>query len=66
MVLTAGTYRANLLWENNALRIRDIHLFDENLESHICSKKLLQNLVLTIPFLLLMVFDGVPQIIPPD
>lgn len=26
-------YRANLLWENNALRIRDIHLFDENLES---------------------------------
>ena len=26
-------YRANLLWENNTIRFRDIHLFDENLES---------------------------------
>ncbi|WP_197492192.1 hypothetical protein [Arachidicoccus ginsenosidimutans] len=26
-------YRANLLWENGALRFRDIHLFDENLVS---------------------------------
>lgn len=26
-------YRANLLWENNGLRIRDIHLFDENFPS---------------------------------
>lgn len=26
-------YRANLLWENNHLRIRDIHLFDEDLPS---------------------------------
>ena len=26
-------YRANLLWENNTLRIRDIHLFDENFPS---------------------------------
>ncbi len=32
-------YRANLLWENNALRIRDIHLFDENLESPYLSQK---------------------------
>ncbi|MDD3037059.1 hypothetical protein [Bacteroides sp.] len=26
-------YRANLLWENNTIRFRDIHLFNENLES---------------------------------
>ena len=26
-------YRANLLWENGTLRIRDIHLFDEDLPS---------------------------------
>lgn len=26
-------YRANLLWENNTFRFRDIHLFDENFES---------------------------------
>jgi len=26
-------YRANLLWENNTLRIRDIHFFDENMPS---------------------------------
>lgn len=26
-------YRANLLWENNMIRFRDIHLFDEDLES---------------------------------
>lgn len=26
-------YRMNLLWENNTLRIRDIHLFDENFPS---------------------------------
>lgn len=26
-------YRANLLWENNTIRFRDIQLFDENLES---------------------------------
>ncbi|MEI6647449.1 MAG: hypothetical protein WCP12_15540 [bacterium] len=26
-------YRANLFWENNTLRFRDIHLFDENVKS---------------------------------
>jgi hypothetical protein len=26
-------YRVNLIWENNTLRIRDIHLFDEKLKS---------------------------------
>lgn len=26
-------YRANLLWENNTLKFRDIHLFNENLKS---------------------------------
>lgn len=26
-------YRANLLWEKNTIRFRDIHLFDENMES---------------------------------
>lgn len=26
-------YRVNLLWENGSLRFRDIHLFDENLQS---------------------------------
>jgi len=26
-------YRANVVWENNTLRFRDIHLFDENLSS---------------------------------
>lgn len=26
-------YRANLLWKDDAFRIRDIHLFDENMES---------------------------------
>ncbi|MDO5571075.1 MAG: hypothetical protein Q4F97_06365 [Bacteroidales bacterium] len=26
-------YRTNIIWENSSLRFRDIHLFDENLES---------------------------------
>jgi len=31
-------YRANLLWEHNAFRITDIHLFDENLASDYLTK----------------------------
>ena len=32
-------YRANLLWENGTLRFRDIHLFDESLESGYLTQK---------------------------
>ncbi len=32
-------YRANLLWEQGTLRFRDIHLFDENLESDYLTQK---------------------------
>jgi hypothetical protein len=32
-------YRANLLWENGHLRIRDIHMFDENFPSFYTSEK---------------------------
>ena len=32
-------YRANLLWENAALRFRDIHLFDEDLASAYLTQK---------------------------
>jgi hypothetical protein len=32
-------YRINLLWENNTLRFRDIHIFNENLSSDYVSKK---------------------------
>lgn len=31
-------YRANLLWENNSFRFRDIHLFDEKFESEYLNK----------------------------
>ena len=31
-------YRANLLWENNTIRFRDIHLFDERYESDYLKK----------------------------
>lgn len=31
-------YRANLLWENNTIRFRDIHLFDERYESYYLKK----------------------------
>jgi hypothetical protein len=32
-------YRANLIWENNNLRIRDIHMFDEKLQSDYLKEK---------------------------
>jgi hypothetical protein len=32
-------YRVNLLWENSTLRIRDIHLFDENFPSDYLTKR---------------------------
>lgn len=32
-------YRANLLWDQNTLRFRDIHLFDESVESDYLTKK---------------------------
>lgn len=32
-------YRLNLIWENNTLRFRDIHIFDENLASEYLTKK---------------------------
>lgn len=32
-------YRANLLWEKGTLRFRDIHLFDENVESDYLTQK---------------------------
>uniref|UniRef100_UPI0032168F9A hypothetical protein n=1 Tax=uncultured Draconibacterium sp. TaxID=1573823 RepID=UPI0032168F9A len=32
-------YRANLLWQDNTLRFRDIHVFDESLESNYLTKK---------------------------
>jgi hypothetical protein len=32
-------YRANLLWDKGTLRFRDIHLFDENVESDYLTKK---------------------------
>lgn len=32
-------YRINLLWENNTLRFRDIHIFNENLSSDYVAKK---------------------------
>jgi hypothetical protein len=32
-------YRANIIWENNNLRVRDIHLFDEKLQSDYLKEK---------------------------
>jgi hypothetical protein len=32
-------YRANIIWESNNLRVRDIHLFDENLQSDYLKEK---------------------------
>ena len=45
-------YRVNLLWENGALRFRDIHLFDENLQSDYLAKNSTstQFLFHTLPF----------------
>ncbi|MDG3581207.1 hypothetical protein [Galbibacter pacificus] len=36
-------YRANLLWENNSLRFRDIHVFDEDIESSYLTKPVASN-----------------------
>jgi len=45
-------YRANLLWENNSLRIRDIHLFDERFPSSYETEKATSNecRFFTLPF----------------
>jgi hypothetical protein len=45
-------YRINLLWENNTLRIRDIHLFDEKFQSAYLTKKATSNecSFFTLPF----------------
>lgn len=45
-------YRANLLWENGTLRFRDIHLFDEAIESEYETKPVTSNecIFLTVPF----------------
>ncbi len=46
-------YRANLLWDNGALRFRDIHLFDENMTSLYLNEKGTSNqcLYFTLPFI---------------
>ena len=45
-------YRVNLLWEDNTLRFRDIHLFDESIQSSYLEDKLESNqaLFFTQPF----------------
>ena len=45
-------YRANLLWENGTLRFRDIHLFDENLQSKYLTENVSSNecFFFTLPF----------------
>ncbi|GAA4791057.1 hypothetical protein GCM10023231_18710 [Olivibacter ginsenosidimutans] len=48
-------YRLNLLWENGALRIRDIHLFDENFPSVYTTQKATSN---ECAFFTLPVVDG--------
>lgn len=46
-------YRVNLLWENGTLRFRDIHLFNENLQSDYLTTKGTSNqcLFYTLPFI---------------
>ncbi|WP_185731522.1 hypothetical protein [Larkinella rosea] len=48
-------YRLNLLWEDNSLRIRDIHLFDENFPSIYTTQKATSN---ECSFFTLPVVDG--------
>ncbi|WP_321290067.1 hypothetical protein [uncultured Sunxiuqinia sp.] len=45
-------YRANLLWDQGTLRFRDIHLFDENLQSKYLTEKVNSNecFFFTFPF----------------
>lgn len=44
-------YRANLLWEKSGLRFRDIHMFDENMESEYETKPVNSNecVFMTLP-----------------
>jgi hypothetical protein len=46
-------FRTNILWENNALRITDIHLFDENFPSDYLTEKTesSQYFLYTLPFI---------------
>jgi hypothetical protein len=46
-------YRVNLFWENGTLRFRDIHLFNENLQSDYLTTKGTSNqcLFFTLPFI---------------
>ncbi|PTS91726.1 hypothetical protein DBR11_28460 [Pedobacter sp. HMWF019] len=48
-------YRVNMLWENNGLRIRDIHLFDENFPDQYNSQPATSN---ECVFFTLPVVDG--------
>ncbi|WP_221391493.1 hypothetical protein [Dyadobacter sp. NIV53] len=48
-------YRLNLLWENGALRIRDIHMFDEKLPSAYTTQKATSN---ECSFFTLPIVDG--------
>ena len=48
-------YRLNLLWEDGTLRFRDIHLFDEKVESPYLTKKLESN---QASFFTLPIVDG--------
>ncbi|MFI2743514.1 hypothetical protein ACG2LH_12300 [Zhouia sp. PK063] len=48
-------YRANILWENSTFRIRDIHVFDENVKSPYYEKVLTSN---QASFFTLPVVDG--------
>tara|TARA_R110002033_G_scaffold56090_3_gene104968 strand:- start:44774 stop:46471 length:1698 start_codon:yes stop_codon:yes gene_type:complete len=48
-------YRANLLWENGTLRFRDIHVFDESLQSPYLDRKVESNQAL---FFTLPIVDG--------
>ena len=45
-------YRANLIWEDGTLRVRDIHLFDESVQSPILQNKIDEPAVqfYTLPF----------------
>jgi hypothetical protein len=48
-------YRANLIWENGTLRVRDIHLFDEAVQSPILRNKIDEP---AVEFRTLPVVDG--------
>ena len=48
-------YRANILWENDTLRIRDIHLFNGNMQSDYLTKRVDSN---ECKFFTLPVVDG--------